>query len=426
MSELRNDRREDSVTQAVAALRRLPVPEGPSAALSSQTLAALREAANRPQVTLLQRITLMPWTTKTIAVLATAAGLLVVYVGLSSFSGKALAFADVAEVLNNVRTATWKVTTEIKMPKSGTHTTSSVGMFLAPSHERMEVTHGDAKSISIMDGQQDKIINLVPATKMAQLIELKNLPPDQENPFGKTFLGLRTLVADVLNDKAGKVERLGVATFDGQPAEGFRIERGTIETKIWADPTTKLPVRVEYRTTSGPESHTVMSDFQVNVDLDDSLFQLEVPADYTVQPTLQLDVTKHPIHYLADALMLVAELNNGVFPPVLRGEEGIDGILSDPQKLAAHFATEAGTDSPEGVRKSAADFAMTLGATFGMLGALTPEQNDWHYAGKDVRLGTHDTPIFWMRRNKASMTYHVLYADLSVKEVPADQVPKVP
>lgn len=299
-------------------------------------------------------------------------------------------------------------------------------MYLAPSHERMEATQNNTKSISIMDGRQDKIINLVPDTKAAHVIELKNLPPDQENPFGKTFLGLRTLADDVLNDKVGKVERLGAETIDGHPAEGFRIERGTTETKIWADPTTKLPVRVEYRTTSGPESHTVMSDFQVNVELDESLFRLEVPADYTVQQTMQFDVSKSPIYYLADTLKLVAEINGGVFPPTLRGDEGIDGILSDAQKLAAHFAAKAGTDSPEGVQKLAAEFAMKLGATFGMLGAMTPEQNDWHYTGKDVKLNTPDKPIFWLRRNKASTTYHVLYADLSVKEVAAEDAPKVP
>ena len=94
-----------------------------------------------------------------------------------------------------------------------------------------------------------------------------------------------------------------------------------------------------------------MSDFQVDVDLDESLFSLDVPKDYTVQQTLQLDLSKNPIYYLAETLKLAAELNDGVFPPTLRGKEGIDGIFSDPKKLMGKFAAEAGKDSPEHMRK---------------------------------------------------------------------------
>jgi hypothetical protein len=120
----------------------------------------------------------------------------------------------------------------------------------------------------------------------------------------------------------------------------------------------------------------------------------------------------------------VAELKGGVFPPTLRGAEGIEGILSDPQKLAERFAANAGKDSLAEVRKSVMNLSMNLGATFGFLSALSPEKNNWHYAGKDVKLNTPDRPIFWYRRAEASMTYFVLYADLTIKEVSAEELPK--
>jgi hypothetical protein len=75
--------------------------------------------------------------------------------------------------------------------------------------------------------------------------------------------------------------------------------------------------------------------------------------------------------------------------------------------------------------KQVSDLAVKLGGTFGFLQGLSSE-NDWHYAGKDVKLNTPNRPIFWFRRNKSSTTYYVLYADLSVKEVPSEQVPKMP
>jgi outer membrane lipoprotein-sorting protein len=421
MSGPQYDQSDDLVTQAVAATRQLPLPTGPSSAIVSQTLAALREATSQPKTTFLQRIHQMPWTSKTISVLATAASLLVVYLGLSSLTGSALAFADVVEALNKVRSATWKTVTEVEGPDKKTVTWTGIGMFLAPSHDRTETTAQGAKSIQIMDGQKDKVVTLVPAAKMAMVFDLKNLPPKMDSPFGKTFQGLRALVAMAQDDRAGKVEQLGAETIDGRRAEGFRIQRGAVEVKIWADPKTLLPVRVEQTSISGPKVHIVMTDFQVDVDLDESLFSLEIPKDYTVQQTSQLDLAKKPIAYLAETLKLVAEENNSVFPPTLRGEEGIDGIM---QRAAKRDAENVGKDTAT-VLKRVSDLAMKLGGTFGFLYSLSPE-NDWHYAGKDVKLNTPNRPIFWYRRNKSSTTYYVLYADLSVKEVPSEQAPKVP
>lgn len=460
----RSESAEDLVARAVAATRELSIPSGPSAAIQSRTLAALHEAASRPRSAVLQRIYHMPWTSKATAVLATAASLLVAYVGLSDLGGSALAFSDVVEVLNKVRSATWKTTTEITGPQEGTVTLldgqisttrsiavasdggtakrvpkdegkghrnetvtlTGVGMFLAPSHERMESTVQGVKSIQIVDGQQDKALILIPSTKTATVIELKNLPPGRESPFGKTFQGLRKLVVDAQSDKTSKAERLGVKTIDGRPTEGFRIQLGSLEVKIWADPKTSLPVRVEQTTTSGPKVRHVMSDFQVEVDLDESLFSLDVPDSYSFENTVELDVSKKPINILAEALKMAAEANDGVFPPTLRGEDGIDGILQRSAKaMAEKIAKEDGEDSAEKLKKLGIDLSMKLGGAFGVLFSLTTE-NDWHYTGKDVKLDTPDQPIFWYKLHKASTSYQVLYADLSVKEVTAEEVPQAP
>lgn len=422
MSEPRNDQSEDLVQRAVTATRKLPLPNGPSAAIASQTLAALREAVRQPKPTLLERIYHMPWTSKASGMLAVAASVLVLCVVLSNPAGGARAFAAVVQALNDVRSATWKITTEVKGPQNETVTTSGIGMFLAPSHERTETTAQGTKSILIVDGQQDKVITLVPASNTAMVIDLKNLPPERESPFGKTFQGLRALVDRAQDGRAGKVERLGVETIDGREAQGFRIELGSIEVKIWADPKTLLPIRVEETTSGGPEVRIVMTDFQIGVDLDESLFSLEVPMGYTVQQTAQVDLSKKPIAYLAEALKMAAEHNDGVFPPTLRGEEGIDGIM---QRAAKSLGQEYG-NNPAEMLKLSTELAMKLGGAFGVLFSLSPEENDWHYAGKDVKLNAPNRPIFWYKPYKTSATYEVLYADLSVKQVSSEEVPKLP
>jgi hypothetical protein len=161
-----------------------------------------------------------------------------------------------------------------------------------------------------------------------------------------------------------------------------------------------------------------MTDFRFDVDLDESLFSLDLPAGYIVQQAAKLDLSKKPLDFLAEALKLAAEANDGVFPPELRGEDGIDGIM---MRAAKTWAAKPGVTLEE-ARQRGIDLSMSLGGAFGFLGALTPE-TDWHYAGKDVKLNAPDTPIFWYKRHPASTTYEILYADLSIREVPADEAP---
>jgi len=54
---------------------------------------------------------------------------------------------------------------------------------------------------------------------------------------------------------------------------------------------------------------------------------------------------------------------------------------------------------------------------------MLPADGDWHYAGKDVKLGDVDTAIFWYRPAD-SETYRVIYGDLSAKDVSPENLPK--
>jgi hypothetical protein len=64
----------------------------------------------------------------------------------------------------------------------------------------------------------------------------------------------------------------------------------------------------------------------------------------------------------------------------------------------------------------------TLGITFYAM--LKPE-NDPHYVGGGVKLGTPDCPILWYKPTGADK-YRVIYADLSVKDMTPDDVKKLP
>ena len=56
--------------------------------------------------------------------------------------------------------------------------------------------------------------------------------------------------------------------------------------------------------------------------------------------------------------------------------------------------------------------------------SLKPE-NDAHYAGGGVKLGTPNRPIFWYKPTGAKQ-FRVIYADLHVKEMSPDEVKTLP
>ncbi|MFH1265599.1 MAG: hypothetical protein ABIK89_07710, partial [Planctomycetota bacterium] len=108
---------------------------------------------------------------------------------------------------------------------------------------------------------------------------------------------------------------------------------------------------------------------------------------------------------------------------------GIDGIMQRAAgRVAMTFAEKHAQDSPEMLKreglKISTDLAMKLGGAFGVLFALPPDA--LHYAGKDVKLNTPDRPILWVTQQKKGGQCVVIYADLSVKEVPAEEAPKLP
>ena len=97
----------------------------------------------------------------------------------------------------------------------------------------------------------------------------------------------------------------------------------------------------------------------------------------------------------------------------------MDGVM---RRAGTEIANKLANNKAE-MTKLVSDIAMKLGGAYGFLLALPPDA--WHYAGKDVKLNAPSRPIFWYKL-KTDAKCTVIYADLSIKEVPANEAPKVP
>jgi outer membrane lipoprotein-sorting protein len=290
--------RDDLLDRAVDAVLREPTPDDVSPDRVKQLAAVVRQAAERPSsISIITRIKNMRASTRIVV----AATVVVAILGLMSWlvpgSGPALAFADVADALVKVHSVTWKSTLTAKEPKTKDVVHNRIDMYLAPSFSRTETVSPEGeKSICIVDGRKNRMIRLDVARKNASVSNWGQNPnePPPTNPSLHHFQRLQELFADAKNGKGGTVGAvvpLGVKAIDGRAAEGFRMTRkdidgDVVETNIWADMKTLLPVRMEQiitRPSEPGEFRIEMSDFRVGVDLDKSLFSVDVPAGYTVE-----------------------------------------------------------------------------------------------------------------------------------------------
>ena len=127
---------------------------------------------------------------------------------------------------------------------------------------------------------------------------------------------------------------------------------------------------------------------------------------------------------LIEMLRQYSEFNDGYFP------EAVDRL--SVSRLVGRERYK-GNDSEEPPPKPGASQQQEIAPRLVKLQrglifiSLLPKEADVHYAGKNVRLGMADRPIFWYRPKDAK-TYRVIYADLSVHDahMPPDMPAALP
>ena len=393
---------------------------------------------------------------KRIAKFAVAATIFVALGILVSWSmigggSTSIAFAEVAKALDNLRTATYDCTMEMKNPTDEKTTTITMkGFFLAPSCERIEMSMSlgapkdQVSSILILDHQARKGLTLAPEQKLATTIDLSKMkkPSGPSNPFEM----VRQLVREESSSPGEKVESLGKKEMDGHVLVGFRTHSNMADQTLWADPRTARLVRIEVDFPGG-SGHGVMDNFRYDMELDPSLFSLEPPAGYTVN---NMQATMPVEDDLVNVLRLIVEHNDGTFPAVIsmnnkefmqagqaEATSEAEKLVMTPeaQELMKKLKAQYGKDETafrkawmKAWMKMAGPITKKLtqkhmqGVNFYLL--LRPE-NDPHYVGGGVKLGTPDCPILWYKPTGADK-YRVIYADLSVKDMTPDDVKKLP
>lgn len=384
-------------------------PPGHRQELRRQMLAAFAEARSREGLETAWRVRLKGMSIMRNWTIRVAAAVLIVGVigaGVYWLKGtQSIAFADVVRAIADTRTATFKSTT---VPGKGMPAMHFDGIYADPGRMCMVSSQGTV----ILDSQQGKLTNIIPSLKRVMVVTSKNMPPDAESP--NFFETLRTRLQKAEAQGGKNVTALGRKEINGRGVVGYRVKIADDDViTIWADAETKLPVTVEV--TTGSVVNT-MTDIVLGAAVDEKLFDPQIPKDYAVQEMV-IDMSPPTEADLIDLLKTWASHMGGKFPDKIR------------QSMFEDFSKAQGQAFKDSGREPAMEdiaplqkliLSMTRGLRFYM---ELPKGSAKHYAGKGVKLNTPDTPIFWYRPEK-SETYRVIYADLTVKDVPPDQLPK--
>jgi hypothetical protein len=334
--------------------------------------------------------------TKIAAAMVVIAGVLIAmhFVGLSTAT---VTFADVIKPILNAQTAILDII--IGEEEAGGPVIHDMIM-----GSRIRRTMSNVEDVvSIIDLEAGRILSLTVSKKEAAYVDLKGLP-SMPNYMDR----LRNVISELQDSPHFVVEELGEQEIDDQRVIGFRAKHPKVEITIWADPETALPVRIEQ---IGGQMKVICKNLEFDVDLDESLFSMEVPDEYKLQQ-VELDLLGATEQDFIEGLRIQAEVfGDGRFPEGV----AVEDYLKQAPAIVKKFEELGLSDEEE------TELGMKLSRHLLFIRFFKGE-GQWHYAGNGVKLGDADTAIFWYRP-EGSETYRVIYGDLRVEDVLPENLP---
>jgi hypothetical protein len=324
-----------------------------------------------------------------------AAVIVVAAIGILSISKPSITFAEVVEPILTARTMIFDYI--VGDEQTGPTMTDTI------SGQRIRRIMSNVPTMTIIiDLDNSKMLVLDSAEKTAAYVDITGDVQQRHQNFLKFLRQVITKVKDNHQD-------LGEQEIDGRKAVVFEAKGPNEHIKIWADPETAAPIRIEL--TLGQMS-AVMKNFQINPPVDDSLVSMDVPGGYTLAKT-DLDMTDVTEKDFIESLRVWAKIiRDGTFPDEIGSESAMKVVPALGAKLTAlNISEQEGTQ---------------MGLNFGkgmMFRQMLQIQGQCHYAGQGVKLGDASKAIFWYKR-QGSENWRVIYGDLSVKDVSEENLPK--
>jgi outer membrane lipoprotein-sorting protein len=432
----------DNLNHAIDALKNSPVPQGPSDQLIRQTLNRMEQLQEQlpPACEGKRRFSM-----KTFTKLAIAACVLFAILGGISLIDKSsgIALADVLQRVEQAQVFFYKMlvtTSGQPLPGSTAPMNMDGAVWIsADLGMKMEMNiNGQPGSITYLLPDQKKMVSVMPAMKQYMEIELNDdllAKMKQQNQDPREWL---KRMAD------SQYKSLGKSTLDGIEVEGFETTdpalaggvTDKILTRLWVDVETGYPVQMEQdmdMDEGKTQMHSVIKDFQWNLDADAAIFTPQIDSDYKPLPKMQMP--KMDEQSAISGLQKYADMT-GKYPDNLNLVKLMEGLSKGAMKDRSYDPTKDKTFDPseyqglskeealkkvqDGTIKKTMDIMLPIQSLGMFYMTLVQEKKDPAYYGKTVAPG--DEKAILLRWKASDTTYKVIMGDLSVTEMSEEQL----
>jgi outer membrane lipoprotein-sorting protein len=324
-------------------------------------------------------------------------------------SGTSVVWAEVARKVEQIQTFSCRVRGSMIGDSNEVPSTVEIMVYDSSKYGSRMDTYVDGKltSITYAPAGKNEIVVVIPEAKKYSRMsfteeQFKQMEEKQKDPreFLKLFLSI---------EHTG----LGRSTIDGIKVEGIKVDSpkvggGMFESavgRLWVNVDTKLPVLMEIDGVSGGGSiqqNIVMDKFKWAPELDASLFEPNIPADYTLMAEMELPQTDEAT--AIEGLRSFAELTDGRYPSSL----AMTTAMKEQQQAWKQKYERPPTN--EELQKF-----LSLNGTCGFYAQLVQQDKDVEYYGDKVTAKDKDAVL--MRWRISDTEDKVIYGDLTVKTV---------
>jgi len=272
MNQNLSDPGDEVLESYFSAMRGRAVPDGPPETRISETIAALRAAAGKkPGV--FSRVYTMKFITGMAASVLLVVG--VVLVAMVMLRSPEVTFGEIVERVRSAHLVSFVET--VSMPEvAKTVPGQTMKMKFLINDQGQASIQSDEGVRTVMDEKTGHMVELMPKTKTAIVMDMKNMPK-QSNASRDPLEQFKKLEGDSAND-------MGRAQIDGKKAQKFNAKVMGQEWMIWADPQTREPIRIDMTMNMmGQQITASLTDFDFDPAAPDDAFSQEIQKDIRLQ-----------------------------------------------------------------------------------------------------------------------------------------------
>lgn len=347
---------------------------------------------------------------------AAAVIIVAVLIGINQFGGSiggaGVAWGNVLEYVQHVSTVVFRVTVVSTVTGKDKPVEAQKAVYLSSKYGTRGDMYVNDKIVSMeyMAAGENVVIMVVPEEKKyLQFV----LPPDKAKQRHE-MSDPRQMVMQLMSVEYKKLEPTQINGIDveGIESQSPRIAGGMFEdatARLWVDVQTDLPVLMEIEGVAGGGSmqmKMVIDNFQWDVELEPSLFEPNIPSDYTKKELGLPEITeKTAVHGLRD----FSELTDGKYPSSLATLTIMKEIGEALKaKYGDNVKQKLGEDQFANIMQS----ILPAGAFYAQ---LTRDNKDVEYYGDRVTSDNVDAVL--MRWKVSENEYRVIFGDLTTGNI---------